>query len=117
MKLEVVVSEASDNLFVKLHPSTVHQLYLDAYAHASASNNYLENGKDDVGGNDWTIARESPDDVQFLPLKIDFVNGYGDVDDERTKTSIYCSYNGGFCEKGTLHHQLEMNILCLFVCL
>ena len=84
MNLKIQQRESQDNLFVKLHPSTVRQL----------CNSAAQNSSGKVSdANSWTIQDEVPNHVQFLPLRIKKSDG----------NWVYCSYNGGFCEKGMFH--------------
>lgn len=90
-----------ENCFVRLHPSTIQQLY-----HESLKS-FLDNISSDSNSSDstsqkWQIIDEDEKDVLFLPLKITFHQ-----DDETNENApichgrtMYVSYNGGILYQG-----------------
>jgi len=83
LKIHQRESQDDDNLFVRLHPSTIRKLCVTA-SHRPT----LARGSGDIRSS-WIIHDELLNDVQFLPLRIK-------ASDDKW---IYCSYNGGFCSK------------------
>lgn len=100
MNLKIQQRESQDNLFVRLHPTTVRQLCKTCSA--SVARNFSGKVNDT---NSWTIQDEVPNDVQFLPLRIKKSDG----------NWVYCSYNGGFCEKGMFRSMLIGDNVCLLL--
>ena len=86
MDLKIHLRELYDdeNLFVRLHPSTVSQLCEAASNHPNQELSNIHS---------WVIQDEHLDIVQFLPLRIKANNDTSD--DNCTEKWIYCSYNGG----------------------
>lgn len=93
LKIHQRESQDDDNLFVRLHPSTIRKLCVTA-SHRPT----LARGSGDIRSS-WIIHDELLNDVQFLPLRIK-------ASDDKW---IYCSYNGGFCSKGELVHVDQRN--------
>uniref|UniRef100_A0A7S3Q236 Peroxisomal ATPase PEX1 n=1 Tax=Chaetoceros debilis TaxID=122233 RepID=A0A7S3Q236_9STRA len=91
LNLELVVLDCRENVFIKLPVNLVHQLHAEALSTFSS-----QQQRPQASSNDWNISKELSPDIQFLPLQVDTVNDNGDTQ------SVYCSYNGGVCEEGTI---------------
>lgn len=97
MKLKIQQRGQDDNQFVRIHPQTIRRLVSEA---SSDSSPLRDNGDLDVDSNSgWTLNREQRDDIQFLPIRIDFNS---ETDAGTNSKTLYCSYNGGICENGKI---------------
>ena len=133
MKLNVIKSiprssQQDSNQFIKLHPSTIRRLWLeaitcsdtdtdtDAGAGSTTTTGTLESNDND---NAWNIYHEREGDVHFLPLRLEFTTqnegkrtGSDDHDgNTHTHTQVmYGSYNGGMCDIGKWHGMFNVMI-------
>ena len=130
MKLNVIKSiprssHQDSNQFIKLHPSTIRRLWLEAItcSDAGAGSTTTTGTLESNDNNAWNIYHEQEGNVHFLPLRLEFTtqnegkrteSDNHDCDTHtRTHTQVmYGSYNGGMCDIGKWHGMFNV-IICI----